>query len=170
MTPNLAAIRRLREAIRVLEREITGQLRSETAGCGVSLAQCHTLMELDSAEPISLTDLAQRFALDPSTLSRTVDGMVKSGLLVRIANPVDRRSVRIGLTPKGEKAAAGIHRRCDEFYSSMLEGLPAAKQSALLEGIAVLAEGIRDQRSRSRGSACCLKASKAKRKMIKPKG
>jgi DNA-binding MarR family transcriptional regulator len=164
MTPTLATIRRFREAIRVLERETTGQLRSETNCCGVSLAQCHTLLELQSAEPISLTDLANRFALDQSTLSRTVEGMVRSGLLARIANPNDRRAIRIGLTPKGRKAAEEIHQRCDAFYASLLGDLSPAKQAVVLDGVIFLAEGIRQQRSKSCGSSCCSTPPKKKKK------
>jgi DNA-binding MarR family transcriptional regulator len=163
MTPTLASIRHFREAIRVLEREITGQLRTETGCCGVSLAQCHTLLELHSAEPISLTVLANRFALDPSTLSRTVEGMVRSGLLVRIADPDDRRAIRIGLTPNGRKAADEIHRRCDEFYASLLGDLSPAKQVVVLEGVIALAEGIRQQRSKSCVSSCCSTPPKTKK-------
>jgi DNA-binding MarR family transcriptional regulator len=163
MSTSIEKIRRLREALRVLEREITGQLRSETSCCGVSLAQCHTLLELDAAGPLSLSAIADRFVLDQSTLSRTVDGMVRSDLLKRIVNPEDRRAVRVELSASGKKAVAAIHAQCDKFYGSLLNGLSVTKQELLLEGVVALAEGIRKQRLSACSSACCA-SSPGKRK------
>lgn len=139
----LSTVRGFREAIRILEREITGQLRSETGCCGVSLAQCHTLMELDANGPLSVSALAGRFALDQSTLSRTIDGMVRSGMVERVTDPNDRRAIQVQLSAQGQEKVAEIHGRCDEFYESLLASFPREKQQVVLEGILALAEGIR---------------------------
>lgn len=163
MPTPLENIRRLREAIRVLEREITGQLRSETGCCGVSLAQCHTLLELDASGPLSLSSIAERFTLDQSTLSRTVDGMVRSGHLKRVVNPDDRRAVCVELAPLGKKKVAAIHSQCDKFYASLLNGLSTAQQKLVLDGVSALADGIRQQR-RSSLAPCCASPSRKRQK------
>jgi DNA-binding MarR family transcriptional regulator len=160
MTVSISRIREFREAIRLLEREITGQLRSETGCCGVSLAQCHTLLELDSAGPLSLSELAGRFALDQSTLSRTVDNMVREGWLKRAANPDDRRAVRLDLTASGKKKAQSIHAGCDEFYTRLFDGLSPKQRESALEGIVALAQGIRGLRN---APSCCSVPTAQKR-------
>lgn len=152
MSISIDSIRRFREAVRVLEREITGQLRSETGCCGVSLAQCHTLLELESAGSLSLSDLADRFALDQSTLSRTVDNMVRCGWLKRKVNPDDRRAVRLELTPSGQKKAQSIHAGCDEFYVQLFEALTPENRKMAYDGIVALADAMRSLKS---PSCCC---------------
>ncbi len=43
---------------------------------GISLAQCHTLLEIEKSHEISISELANTLSLDKSTVSRTVDGLV----------------------------------------------------------------------------------------------
>ena len=48
-----------------------------------------------------LLDVAYHTSSDPSTLSRTVDGLIKRGLVVRERSDVDARALELSLTPKG---------------------------------------------------------------------
>jgi hypothetical protein len=43
---NTQKIRKLREKLRILERESMGALDQEQACCGLTLSQCHTVMEI----------------------------------------------------------------------------------------------------------------------------
>ena len=87
MKPDKNFIQEFRSKLRILDREIEKQLKTETSCCGVSMAQCHTMLELMSNDGISIIDLAKMLELDKSTLSRTVDGLVNAGLIKRKTNP-----------------------------------------------------------------------------------
>ncbi|HEY3416310.1 MAG TPA: hypothetical protein VGM23_05440, partial [Armatimonadota bacterium] len=52
-----------RRQLRALERELVRQLEADTSCCGVTLAQCHALLELATAE-LSLSGLAAALDLD----------------------------------------------------------------------------------------------------------
>ena len=67
--------------------------------------------------------LAKRLGLDKSTLSRTIDGLVKVGLVDRVAHPSDRRFNMLSLTTGGQEVADRINRSNDDFYSRVFQGI-----------------------------------------------
>ena len=94
-------VRHHRRQMRELHR-ITGALLGDRACCcGLSLPQCHVLLELEARGTTSLVDLAERLELDKSTVSRTVEGLVELGIVVRTTNAEDRRYVALDLTTLG---------------------------------------------------------------------
>ncbi len=155
---DVAAVRALRGFLRVIEREVEGQLKVQTVCCGVTTAQCHALLELASAEEMSLVELSERLRLDTSTLSRTVDGLVKLGHVNRITDPDNRRYVRLGLTGKGKRKVDFIDRSCDRFYLELLDRIPEKKRRALVESVQLLAEifaRAKEEERRAAGAQSC---------------
>jgi len=69
-----------------------------------------------------MSDLVERLGLVPSTISKTVTGMVKRGYVVRSDDPVDGRRVLVTLTEWGAKAyrAALAMLREDGFLREQL--------------------------------------------------
>jgi DNA-binding MarR family transcriptional regulator len=117
-------ISEFRRYIRLIEREAEYQLKSQTDCRGVTVAQCHTLMELEDLGPTSIVELAKRLRLDTSTLSRTVDSLVRDGHVERNTNPTNRRYVEVKLTAKGQQKAGEINTACDDFYRDLLARAP----------------------------------------------
>ena len=120
--PTTAALTSFRRQLRLLEREVLRELESQTDCCGVTLAQCHVLLEV-AGSTLSLTGLSEALDLDRSTLSRTVDSLVKAGLVERSDDPADRRSLRLALTPSGAAKVAFIDESCNRYYAALLTGL-----------------------------------------------
>jgi hypothetical protein len=83
-------------------------LSSDSGCCGVTLSQCHLLLEIEQRDSTSVTELARVMELDKSTLSRTIDGMVRAGLLNRELNQKSRRQQIISLMVEAVGAAEGI--------------------------------------------------------------
>lgn len=146
----IAPVREFRRYIREIEREVAYQLKNQSGCCGVTLAQCHCLMELDESGATSIVDLSQRLRLDTSTLSRTVDGLVREGYVERTLNPDNRRFVTVRLTDSGTVKAGEINAVCDSFYTDLLRDYPEG-QAALLEAVKRLA----DIMTHKRDLACC---------------
>jgi DNA-binding MarR family transcriptional regulator len=142
-----------RRDLRVLEREIARQLESPTTCCGVTLAQCHALLELSSAD-VSLGGLAGALELDVSTLSRTVEGLVRAGLVERSADPADRRAVRLRLTAAGGERVATINEMCNRDYARVLGELGDSERRAVVRAVRVLGDLMRRVRT---GASCCAK-------------
>ncbi len=147
------AVRDFRKDLRVLEREIELTLASQTGCCGVTVAQCHLLLEVEERGQTSVTELAGALELDKSTLSRSVDGLCRAGLLDRETDPASRRQQVIRLSPQGKAKAASINRLCDRFYSRLLDSIPADKRLAAVESVAFLGEAMKGVRKKG-GNPC----------------
>jgi len=146
--PTVVAV--FRRGLRVLEREIVRQLETDTGCCGVTVAQCHTLLELAESE-LSLTRLAAALELDSSTLSRTVDVLVRAGLLDRNEDASDRRSLRLTLTPAGRAKVEVIDGVCNRYYGELLAGMGPQDQRCVLRAVGLLSERMRNLRT---GPSC----------------
>jgi DNA-binding MarR family transcriptional regulator len=150
----LAAVQEFRRDLRVLEREILRQLEGETSCCGVSLPQCHVLLELSFGD-LSLKALADALNLDKSTLSRTVEAMVQGGLVTRAADPADRRALRLALSQRGRTKVATINDTCDRYYKSLLEQMRESDRQQVVRAVRLLADGMRHLRGCSPAAALC---------------
>jgi len=141
------SIRLFRRSLRALEREIELSVAAETECCGVTVAQCHLLLELESRGPSSVGEIADALALDQSTTSRTADALVKAGLVSRADDPANRRRQILDLSPAGRKKADLINRRCDARYESVLGNSDDDERTAMAETVAFLARALRKLRN-----------------------
>jgi DNA-binding MarR family transcriptional regulator len=146
-------IRAFRKDLRFLEREVELTLSSQTGCCGVTVAQCHLLLEVEQRGQTSVTELASVLELDKSTLSRSVDGLCRAGLLDRVTDPESRRQQVISLTEEGKAKAAAINKLCDRFYARLLDSIPADKRQAATESVALIGEAMRMVRKEG-GNPC----------------
>lgn len=67
----------------------------------LTTTQFYALCLLDTEEGWRLTDMSKRLLCERSTVTRLVDFLESEGLVLRTADPGDRRSQRITLTPAG---------------------------------------------------------------------
>lgn len=155
---DIEKIKILREKLRMLERESGGVFEGREDCCGLTTAQCHTLLEIGSKGDISLVDLAAALGLDASTLSRTIQGLFTLGLVDRRTNAKDRRYVDISLTTQGRRVFEEIENRYNDYFSRVIEFLPADRLEAILENIGLFADAVRRQNERT---GCCPPAGKS---------
>jgi len=151
-----ASIRDFRRSLRALEREVELSLALQTECCGVTSAQCHILLEIEARGRASIGELAEALELDPSTLSRTVDSLVKGDLVSRVDDPANRRRQIVELLPLGRAKVAYINQVCDEYYEGILARAKGPQRGEVAAAVTFLAAAIRTQRLESR---CCLPVS-----------
>lgn len=152
MPTALRDLRRFRAAIRVLERELALDLRSQTSCCDVTTAQCHLLLEIDRRGPSTGGELAQALSLDKSTLSRTLDGLAAAGLVERAPHPEDGRAQRVTLTATGQESVRRIDSSCDADYRRLLDRVAPGRRAALVAAAEELAEAMRSSRRERAGA------------------
>ena len=146
---------RFRSCLRRLEREISGNLKEDTACCGVTSVQCHTLLELEQMGTVSVSRLAGHFGLDKSTMSRTVDGLLARDLISREENPEDRRSALIRLTGTGLGETEKINRECNRQYGEIFRLLPEEQHQPVISAMEILADALETLRKNRSGESCC---------------
>jgi DNA-binding MarR family transcriptional regulator len=138
----LYKVNQLREYIRQMEHKLGILEESEVSCCGITLAQCHALVEIGRAKSISLIELSELLNLDNSTMSRTVNNLVNNGLAERELDPKDRRYVTIKLTESGIKLFEGIEESMNLYYLKVFQSIPSEKQEQVLESLQILLEAI----------------------------
>jgi DNA-binding MarR family transcriptional regulator len=137
-------IQYFREKLRQLERQLGWILKNDVQCCGISMAQCHTLIEIGKRDRISNVELADILGLDTSTLSRTIDNMVKAGLVNRLLNPEDRRYVSITLSEQGKKTYDFIEESNNNFIDMLFTRIPAEKHSQVIESFQLLVDAVQE--------------------------
>jgi DNA-binding MarR family transcriptional regulator len=76
--------------------------------------------------PLRVTELAESAGLDPSTVSRHVAQLDRSGLVERTPDPADGRAHRLELTPEGRTRLDEAFRRRRALLSRSLSGWDSA--------------------------------------------
>jgi DNA-binding MarR family transcriptional regulator len=136
-------IRRHRRQVREFHRATGGFMEDRMCCGGVSVPQCHVLLELDDSGPTSLVSLAEALRLDKSTVSRTIDTLVSRGLVDRISNSGDRRYVVLDLTDAGATTVAIIHGMSDEGVRKIFSHIPADRRVEVAECFGLLVDAVR---------------------------
>ncbi len=93
---------RLKRIARIIERE----MEPVFAKHGLNLASFDVLATLlRSGEPFQLSpgELIENTRVTSGTMTNRIDQLVKGGLVERVPNPQDGRSVHIALTKKGKR-------------------------------------------------------------------
>jgi DNA-binding MarR family transcriptional regulator len=134
---------RLRSAIRALVRRFGVAERADVACCGVTVAQAAALEALGAEGPLRLSDLSRSLGITPSTLTRNLARLEESGLIAREADPGDARSVRVGLTPRGRKAARSVAAQETDFARQVIERIPAGRRAAVIGALGDLLAAVR---------------------------
>ena len=140
-----ASIRSFRKTLSRLERISGGKFKESSNGNGVTPAQGHTLLEIEQKGQSTLVRIAKNLSLDKSTLSRTVDGLVKIGLLMRVPDPSDRRSNLITLTARGRAICRRLNRTHDDYYGRVINRIPKQKREQVVESVALLVRAMEHQ-------------------------
>jgi DNA-binding MarR family transcriptional regulator len=122
-------------------------LRSTEAGLAADLSPTRVtvLLNADRNGPVRLAQVAEDEGMNPTLLSRTVAGLADAGLVVRRADPEDRRSAWLEPTEAGMKLALRIRTERTTAVKRALDALSEtdrANLEAALPALESLAAGL----------------------------
>ncbi|URZ18589.1 MarR family winged helix-turn-helix transcriptional regulator [Clostridium felsineum] len=132
----------LRELIRILIRDLGVLEKSDSSCSGVTISQCHAIVEIGRNEELSLNELARILNLDKSTMSRTINKLVKEELVIREAHPEDRRYIVIRLTDKGSDLFKNIEKNMTNYYEDIFTAIEESKREQILDSLKILIEAL----------------------------
>jgi DNA-binding MarR family transcriptional regulator len=133
--PNLAA------AIDAAAEALIGVLDSATTRHHVTVppTQLRVLSLISTRPETNVNRLAELLEVVPSSASRLCDRLEATGLLRRVADPRDRREVRLVPTAAAETLLRELQERRHQAVQAVLDRMPNRVQHELL--IALLAFG-----------------------------
>ena len=145
-------IRQYRRALRQFQRLNGAQLKNGC--CGVTLAQCLILLDINEHHRLTMGQLASNLRLDQSTLSRTVEGLVRKKLLIRLTDKRDRRVVWIGLTKQGASTCQEIHESNDKNCLQVFKRIPAKDRGEVIRYFEILVQAYLDNETAAEQKEC----------------
>jgi DNA-binding MarR family transcriptional regulator len=83
----------------------------------------------------NMSRLAETLGVVPSSASRLCDRLEATGLLRRVADPRDRREVRLLLTPASRRVLADLRERRREALADVLDRMPPEAQQELVRAL-----------------------------------
>ena len=113
--------------------------RSLAAAGEVTLPQYRVLVVLAASGPQGTAELAAALAVNPSTVTRMCDRLVRKGLVRRQRRAADRRGVRIALTPAGRALVAQVSQRRRAELTRLLEALPQEQHEPVIAALRAFA-------------------------------
>jgi DNA-binding MarR family transcriptional regulator len=115
------------------------RLRQE-GGASLSPSQAAALVTVERHGPLTPSELAVRERVQRPTVTRVLARLEEGGLVARAADPADRRSSLVSVTPAGAELLAESRTRKDLFLARRLERLDAADRATLARAAELLEE------------------------------
>jgi DNA-binding MarR family transcriptional regulator len=101
----------------------------------VTLPQFRLLVIISAHGPMKLVALAERLAVNPSTVLRMVDRLIAAELVRRDVNPRDRRETLVDLTENGHRTVAEVTARRREEIADVVRRMAPEQRTALIEAM-----------------------------------
>jgi len=117
---------RLRLAVTRLHRRLR-----QHATVGLTPSQASALAGVDLLGSPTLGALATRESVQPPTMTKVVGALEERGLVARVQDPDDRRSVRLTLTPTGAETLRQSRSMRTAFLADRLHRLDPADRAGL---------------------------------------
>jgi DNA-binding MarR family transcriptional regulator len=116
-----------------LDRRVAGLtrlLRGQT-GAGLSVTALSMLRRVAEGEESRITDLATAEAVAQPSMTALVGRLEARGLVRRMADPADRRAVRVAITDAGREQLAAVRAARAELLAERIAALDESSRAAL---------------------------------------
>jgi DNA-binding MarR family transcriptional regulator len=105
---------------------------------GLSPSQISALTSVETHGPMTLGALAEHERVAPPSITNVVAKLEERGLVVRWADPADRRVTRVSTTPAGAALLAQVRERKDVWLAARLEALDDDERARLAAALDVI--------------------------------
>src|SRR5450432_3425018 len=138
----MAETERFARAVQIVARGL-GRISRERARAGeVTPQQAETLQLIAERGAISTSSLATALGIDPSTASRNLAGLERSGFISRKKGADDGRQTDVRLTPRGKRAAESATEGSSATIAALLEKVPRTDRQRVIEALESLARVV----------------------------
>jgi DNA-binding MarR family transcriptional regulator len=122
----------------------TRHVQDEETSQRLSAHQASILDHLDALEPTSLLTLAGHMGVTASTMSLTIDRLVRAGYVTRDRDALDARRVALRLTKDGARLKERKSVLDRELVAAMLGRMKPRDRATALAGLDMLAGAARE--------------------------
>lgn len=115
-------------------------------------AELRCLMLFEGERYLTAKGIAGKMCVVKSRVTKVIDGLVKKGLIQKVADPEDSRVSLLNLTPKGQKKLGEIKVFNDLIHKEVLVNMEPAQRKVMLMNLDMLKasmESVKDLMLRS---------------------
>ena len=132
---------RLLTCSHLIESEVRQRLRERFA---TTLPRFDLLAQLDRApEGLTMGELSSRLMVSNGNVTGLADALAREGLVSRVPEPEDRRSLRLRLTAAGKRSFDAMTPVHEQWIDTMMQGLSRAEMAHLIELLGKLKQSLR---------------------------
>lgn len=146
----------LRDVVRLFieaQREMTSCCKGATA------KECEALMVIMSHEKLTVQSFAVGMGLDKTWASRLLVRMEQDGLIERIENPDDSRSLLIRVTAKGKGEHRKLTNNLNQHAVNLLGCVPAAERGNVERALVQLRDALSQCLQKCAGKRCDVESA-----------
>ena len=125
--------------LRLSATRLARRLRQES-GAGLTSSQLSALAVIEGHGPLTLGALAEHEGVAPPSITRVVARLEADGLVVRQADPDDRRVARVTISARGAALIAESRRRKTAWLTGRIAALDPDQRRRLADALDVLDE------------------------------
>jgi DNA-binding MarR family transcriptional regulator len=104
---------------------------------GLSMIHFEVLIQL-TAQPLTVTDLAERHNISAASVSKTVTVLEERGWLTRTRSSEDRRVVLLRLTEAGQAVLDDVQRQTLDSMTGLFSQLSPEERESIVRGLETL--------------------------------
>lgn len=131
------------QEIRLTIQHLARRIRSMQSDETVTEGQRSVLFSLANNGAQTLGSLSEHERVTPPSMNRTINALVKAGLVTRVGAEDDGRKVSIDLSPAGRTFIQETRRKRDAWFTQRLEEL-TPEQRRIIDQSATILRGIAD--------------------------
>jgi len=131
--------------LRLLVNRMARRLRAQALG-DLSPSLTSALVTIEQQGPITLGQLAACERVTPPSVTRMAAKLERLGLVLREADPADRRVSRVSLTAEGRRTLQRSRTRKTAFLAKRLGKLDESELAVVREALPVLERLLEDDR------------------------
>jgi DNA-binding MarR family transcriptional regulator len=133
---------RLLTTTNLVQTELRRRLRIEF---DTTLPRFDLMAQLERyPEGLRMTELSRRMMVTGGNVTGITDHLEKEGLVVRDADPDDRRSITVRLTPEGRTLFDRMAKAHEQWVVEMFGGLSLDEKSKMHDRLGKLKQHLRD--------------------------
>ncbi|MCU1598362.1 MAG: hypothetical protein QOK08_1414 [Actinomycetota bacterium] len=128
------------QEIRLTIQHLSRRIRSMQSDETVTEGQRSVLFTLANNGPQTLGSLSEWERVTPPSMNRTINALVKAGLVTRVGAPDDGRKVTIDLSKEGREFIVLTRRKRDAWFTKQLARLTPEQRSIVDQSAKILRE------------------------------
>jgi DNA-binding MarR family transcriptional regulator len=114
---------------------IWSSIEAELQPLDITAAQFVVFNSIALGKGRTIGEFCRLLGYDSGAMTRLLDRIEKKGLIRRVANPEDRRSFLLELTPESKALFPQAKRRVQAVFKRLLAGFDEAKAAALKQAL-----------------------------------